>query len=245
VLSELQWKNTGGICVFFDGEIYVWRNLFIRADFSNTFITSGTVSDTDFHANDREDIVFHDTFDSGKGRILNYRTSIGYRIRFLKKHSIRPRVGYGSDLQSLFMLRDYGNVQGNLRSTYQATWNGAFVGLDLVIHATKKLNAQTHTTYHQVKYYAKADWNLIQDFKHPISFEHRASGYGLSGGGSLAYSFTKRLSAVVSAMYSYWATGKGTDTLYRTNGDVIVTQLNSVHRTNLTISAGIEIKLIK
>ncbi len=245
VLSELEWKNTVGPCLFFGGEIYVWKELFVGADFSNTFITSGSVTDTDFQTNNREDVVFHDTFDSGKGRTWNFRTSIGYQILFLKKYSIRPGLGYGSDLQSLFMLRDYGNVQGDMRSTYQTKWHGPFGGLDLIAHITNRVSARARTTYHQVKYYAKADWNLIQNFKHPISFEHNASGYGLSSSVDFVYLFTKRTSAILSARYSYWTTGKGTDTLYRSDGSVIITQLNAVHRTNVTLSAGIEITLIK
>lgn len=176
ILSELKWKKLGGINLYLAGEWYAWKSLFVRVDLSKTFITSGNVSDTDFGKDTRRDTLFHDVFNSDKGGVISYNVAAGYKIRFIKKNTIAPFAGYGNDAQSLYLLRDNGNVQGDLKSTYQTKWNGLFAGLDINICIYKKLTALGQITYHQVKYSAKADWNLIADFSHPVSFEHQAKG---------------------------------------------------------------------
>ena len=241
ILSELKWKKLGGIYLNLSGEWYVWKDLFVRGNFSKTFIASGSVTDTDFGKHDRRDTLFHDKFTSNKGGLGAYGAAAGYKIHFLKKHSIATFAGYGSDSQSLYILRDNGNVQGDLKSTYQTRWNGFFTGIDIRISIHKNLAAKAQITYHQLSYSATADWNLIEDFKHPVSFKHRAKGYGFATDAGLEYFISKRMSATLTTTYSSWTTGKGTDTLYRTNGDVAITQLNRVQRNNLIFSAGFQI----
>ena len=243
VFSELRWKQNTGVHINIEGELYVWKELFVKGSLSKTLISSGTVSDSDFGKDHRRDTVFYDVFDSNEGGVTSYRATIGYALSFLKKHSISPLAGYGNDAQSLHMLREYGNVQGDLNSTYKTKWNGPFAGFDLRIVLHRALILTGGFTYHQTKYYAKANWNLIQDFHHPISFEHRAKGYGLSSGAGIEYLLHEQISIRLNANYNRWITGKGTDILYRSNGDVIVTQLNSVQRTNLILSLGAQVKL--
>ncbi len=241
ILSELDWKKTGGVYLDLHGKWRVWKDLFVHASFSKTFVTSGTVSDTDFSKDNRGDTLFHDTFNSNKGGVICYNAAVGYKFHFLKKHSIAPFAGYGNDSQSLYIFRDNGNVQGDLKSTYQTKWNGFLVGLNLGICLNEKLTAGGQITYHQVSYSAEADWNLVTDFKHPVSFEHHAKGYGITTEAGLEYLMSKKISAMFTIRHGYWVTGKGTDTLYRSNGNIAVTQLNSVHRSNLTFSAGVQI----
>lgn len=242
ILSELQWKRSGGPHLRIYGEWNAWKGLFIRAGLSKTFIVSGKVSDTDFGKNNRRDTLFHDVFNSDKGGMICSNAAIGYKILLIKKHTIAPYAGYGNDSQLLYLLRDNGNVQGDLKSTYQTKWNGLLAGLDVRVSISQKLFARGQITYHQVRYTAKANWNLIDDFKHPVSFKHQAEGYGLTTGAEFEYVTSKKLSAILTISRGYWTTGRGTDTLYRTNGDVIVTQLNPVHRSSLTFSAGIQIR---
>ncbi|CAM3890483.1 hypothetical protein MUGA111182_15805 [Mucilaginibacter galii] len=34
-------------------------------------------------------------------------------------------------------------------------------------------------------YSAKANWNLVSEFEHPLSFQHNAEGYGIQASGTL------------------------------------------------------------
>jgi hypothetical protein len=240
ILSELKWKKSAGPCLHLHGEWHAWKGLFVRADISKTFVTSGKVSDTDFGKNDRRDTLFHDIFNSDRGGIIGYSAAIGYDIRLMSKHTISPFAGYRNDSQSLYLLRNNGNVQGDLKSTYQTKWNGLLAGLDVRVCIYEKLMVTGRITYHQVSYSAKADWNLIGDFKHPVSFKHQAKGYGLEAVAGLEYFIGKKISTLLTIAHGYRTTGRGTDTLYRTNGDIVATPLNPVHRNNLTLSAGIQ-----
>jgi hypothetical protein len=67
----------------------------------------------------------------------------------------------------------------DLDSSYKTEWTGSWIGLDMA-YAWKNLNQLAFSIeYHWADYYAKANWNLIKRFKHPISFEHSADGNGI------------------------------------------------------------------
>lgn len=243
VLSELKWKRTSGLKLHLEAQWFVWNNLFVQSHFSKTFILAGTVSDTDFDESNRRDTIFHDVFEADKGKVIDYRIAAGYKLKLMKRLAMLISVGYGNDAQSLFMMRDYGNVQGDLNSSYKTRWSGLFGGCEVYIGLSDRISFKTNLTYHQLKYYAAADWNLIREFKHPNSFEHRAKGYGLGGKVEFGYYLSRRTSLIATVGYNHWKTGKGTDTLYRANGDVVITQLNSVYRTNPIGALGVVVRL--
>src|SRR5262249_13035077 len=157
----------------------------------------------------RRDTLFHDVFDANKGGAISYSLAIGYKIRVFGKHAIAPFIGYGNDAQLLYLLRDNGNVQGDLKSSYKTKWNGAFAGLDIRFYIDKKLAVTGQISYHATRYSAKADWNLITDFKHPVSFRHDANGYGIVTEAGLTYLASGKLSIVLTVSNGHWTTGKG------------------------------------
>jgi hypothetical protein len=241
ILSELRWKKIKGVQLNINGEYNFWKGLFVKGNLSKAFITSGKVSDTDFGRDNRQDTLFHDNFNSDQGNITSWDADIGYKISIAKKYSVAPFVGYGITAQSLFVLRDYGNVTGNLRSTYETKWNGLTMGLSFIIPVHERITITAQSTYRQLNYSAKANWNLIEDFEHPVSFRHKAKGYSIENNIVVHYLFNEKISVSLNGQLGYWTTGKGTDTLYRTNGEVDVTQLNRVHRNSTALGAGIRI----
>lgn len=241
VLSELKWKKTGGFRTSLKAEFVFVKNFFVRMNKSNTFITSGTVTDTDFGKQNRTDTTFHGQFSSNKGRVRSLDLTVGYKLRFSKNFTVLPFAGYGNNSQSLYILKDFGNVQGNLRSTYRTKWNGFIAGSEIDIPITKRVIVAGNIAYHQLRYAAKADWNLIEAFQHPVSFKHSAKGYCISNELAVRYRFNLTISASIIGNYNYWTTGKGTDTLYLADGNINVTQLNSIFRNGVSISAGIQI----
>jgi hypothetical protein len=240
ILSELRWKKIKAVQLNVNGEYNFLKGLFVKGNLSNAFITSGKVSDTDFGKDNRQDTLFHDTFNSDQGNITSWDAVIGYKIPIAKKYSVAPFVGYGINAQSLFVLRDYGNITGNLKSTYDTKWNGLTMGLSFTIPIHDKIIITAQSTYRQLNYSAKANWNLIEDFEHPVSFRHKAKGYGLQNSFGVQYLFNEKISVSLNGQLGHWTTGKGTDTLYRTNGEVNVTQLNQTHRNSATLGAGIQ-----
>jgi hypothetical protein len=241
ILSELRWRKIKGVQLNINGEYDFWKGLFAKGNLSKAFITSGKVSDTDFGKDNRQDTLFHDTFNSDQGNITSWATGVGYKIPIVKKYSVAPFVGYGINTQNLFVLRDYGNVTGNLKSTYDTKWKGLTMGLSFIIPVHERIKITAQSTYRQLNYSAKANWNLIEDFEHPVSFRHKAKGYGVQNSIGVQYLFNRNIAVSLNGQIGHWITGKGTDTLYRTNGEVNVTQLNRVHRNSATLGAGIQI----
>jgi hypothetical protein len=239
VLSELKWKRVRATGLDFEGKGKVWKGLFFRTDFSRAFIISGNVTDTDFGKDNRKDTVFHDSFNSNKGSSASFDFCIGYQFRLYKKHLASLDVGYTSSSQLLYLLRDFGNVQGDMRSTYKTKWNGLIVGCGLNLMITKKISLLEQLSYRQLTYGAAANWNLVEEFEHPVSFRHRAKGYSIANSLSLFYKVRTHVSLFIAFEYSLWRTGKGTDTLYRTNGEISITRLNGVNRTSIGMSTGV------
>jgi hypothetical protein len=241
ILSELRWRKIKGVQLNLNGEYNFWKGLFVKGNLSKAFITSGKVSDTDFGNDNRQDTLFHDNFKSDQGNITSWDAGVGYKVSIAKMYSVAPFVGYGINGQYLFVLRDYGNVTGNLKSTYDSKWTGLSMGLSFIIRIHERIIITAQSTYRQLNYSAKANWNLIEDFEHPVSFRHKAKGYGLQNNIGVQYVLNEKISLSLNGQLSHWTTGKGTDTLYRTNGEVNVTQLNRVYRNSATLGAGLQI----
>lgn len=238
VLSELHWKNLRGPSVQANAQYNFSNNIFIRADFSESFIVGGRNTDTDFGQNNRKDTVYFDSFESNKGHILAGLIAAGYQFKF-SRVTLSPFIGYGINNESLYILRDYGNVIGNLRSTYKPIWYGVTVGVDVKFQLSKRFAIKTNFVYHQVNYEAKANWNLIQEFKHPVSYRHSAKGFGIEPSLNVSYVLNKKISVSVGGKYSYWMTGKGKDTLYLADNTTSITQMNGAIANNYSVMGGI------
>jgi hypothetical protein len=242
ILSELKWRKIKAVTFQLRAETFVWKKLFVRGDLSSAYYLSGTVSDTDYAGDDRTDPTFHDVFNADKGGSISCVLATGYAIDLPGKNSIGAFIGYTRDTQSLYLLRTNGTVQGDLRSTYNTRWKGLLMGINGLIYIHKKLHMVAKGVYSQLGYAATADWNLIPDFRHPVSFEHSARGYKVSVQSGFRYKVNNRLDARLSVARDSWTTGIGTDTLYRSNGDVDVTRLNGVHRSSLTLWCGVALR---
>jgi hypothetical protein len=239
IYSELRWSKLRGPQTSMHLEYNFWKGFLLQADFSSASIIKGNVTDTDFGEDHRKDTLYHESFSSDKGSVLSTDMTLGYKLSLSQSFSVTPFMGYGINAQSLYILGDFGNITGELKSTYKTQWKGLTVGFNTQIPLSDKLFITPQFTYHQVHYSAKANWNLIEEFQHPVSFRHKANGYGLEPSMKINYAFNKTISIHLEEKYSYWTTGKGSDTLYRTNGDVSVTQLNKIYRNNYSVALGV------
>jgi hypothetical protein len=238
VLSELRWKNLRGPSIQASARYVFSNNIFILTDFSESFIIGGRNTDTDFGQSNRQDPVYFDSFNSNKGHVLGGFIAGGYQVKF-KKVALSHYIGYGAHNESLYILRDYGNVIGNLRSTYKTIWYGFTGGFDIKILVRKRFIILPNIIYHQVNYAAKANWNLIQEFKHPVSYRHSAKGFGIEPGLNVSYVLNKKISFSIGGKYSYWMTGKGKDTLYLTDNTTSITQMNGAIGKNYSVTGGV------
>lgn len=242
IYSELIWSDLEGTPIRLDAQWNFWKSFLLRTRLSRMSITSGTVTDTDYEGDNRTNPVFHVAVDASAGSTTSLTGEIGYQIIKGNTFQLNGYAGYTDSRQDLFLLDPQGKFDNRLRSTYETTWRGALAAIETTVAFGKVVSITAHATYHQVSYNAMANWNLIDTFEHPVSFKHRAKGYGIEGALQLKFNINEDVRFFLDTTYSDWQTGKGTDILFLTDGQVQHTQLNEVVRTSLAFGAGMVVR---
>jgi hypothetical protein len=236
IYSELKWHGVSGPV----GRVALewrptgrWR---VEASGSRMFTRWGTMTDTDYGLDNRFDPIYHQEFAAHGGYSEAAPVAVGYVLR-VRRWEITPEVGYGIDEQ-YFPVTD---PSEGLNSSYAAKWLGPLVKLKGSWRLSGRWQAVADVGYHQVRYHATADWNLIPQFVHPVSFRHTADGYGVDAEAGMRYRLGDRVALRLEGGYFGWETGTGIDQLYLTMGGSDQTQLNGVVRNGWRVMLGIEV----
>jgi hypothetical protein len=240
ILSELQWKNTGGPYINFGLAWNFWKQLELHATFTETFIISGTATDTDFTGDNRTYPSYNSELNSNDGSLMATGSAIAYKFSLHDNFSVTPSIGYGRNSQSLHLTDKYPSANSvQLNSSYKMIWNGPCVGVSPSITFSKKLQMLATAIYHQVQYNASANWNLIEAFQHPVSFRHRAKGFGVETEIKLHIRLRPFLSLAAVFDYAHWETGYGIDELFLSTGEIQKTRFNGAFRNQFGAGLGI------
>jgi hypothetical protein len=237
VYSELKWHAVGGPSTGAALSWEVWRRLVLLAEGSRMFTSSGRVSDTDYGGDDRTDPVYARSFDSHKGYAYANFLGLGYRFVVVPRLQLTPAIGYEWSGQRL-SIEDAAEL---LNSHYRTWWKGLVVQGAGELRLDGKWGLLFAGAYHQANYRADADWNLIQAFSHPVSFSHRADGYGLEGRLGVKYIVGWLVGVVGAGDYFNRRTGKGVDELYLASGQTSQTQLNEVVMEGFRVNVGVRL----
>ncbi|HTD42499.1 MAG TPA: hypothetical protein VK671_17850 [Mucilaginibacter sp.] len=242
VYSELKWKSISGIKWDAAMQWNFYSRFLLTGGYDRSSITSGTSNDTDYGGDNRTNPVYNQNFSSNKGSTSAWSAGLGYKLIANKLWKLTPYAGYGIHYQSYYLLGDEGSF-GQLNTTYKPQWEGPFIRLTSSVQLLKNLEAFGDFTYNQVKYNAAADWNLIQNFQHPVSFRQAANGYGIDMEAGLSFNINRHLAINTGFGFFNWETGNGTDTLYLTSGGTEKTQMNGATRNGMLFKVGLNIKL--
>jgi len=135
-----------------------------------------------------------------------------------------------------------------LDSSYDAEWQGPWIGLDLRFKS-KKLTTFAHRfetyltyEYHWADYHAEADWNLRDDFAHPKSFKHDADGNGWKFGTGFNLWFHRNWALNFNYDYQDWSTDSGNDKVFFSDGSTAKTKLNEVNWSFYALSMGLTLR---
>ena len=210
----------------------LYKSLYLQASFSRTSINTGTVTDNDYAGDGRTQQVYNQTFSADKGFVAKYSAGVGYAVYNAASLSVITSGGYVINDQSFYLLDRTGNFP-DLNSTYHPTWKGAYLSAEARFKISKSVKATANVTYDQVNYNAKADWNLIQTFVHPVSYRHNAKGYDIETKASISYAISAHIDVGIIGGLSGWHTGKGIDELYLVNGSTEKTQFNGANSRNI------------
>lgn len=251
ILSELQWKeleifNLGGSLKF----TTPW-NVILKGKGGYGWILSGDNQDSDYLGDDRTFEFSRSNNKADSGHVLDGGGAIGYPFDFTARDELdpwltfTPLVGYSYHEQNLRVTDGFqtfpplGSFPG-LDSSYDASWQGPWLGFDTDFAVTDAWDVYAGFEYHFADYSADADWNLRTDFQHPVSFTHDAAGYGIVIDVNSRYKFNDYLALLLQGYYQYWEVKNGTDTKFLFNGSEVSTNLNEVIWTSFGFNLGLQ-----
>lgn len=238
ILSELKFKKITSLGYYFEASYYPAKHLKISAHYQQNNVISGNGLDTDYKDDNRTNPTFEKKFMSNQGNFINLRTGVGIPIYLADKISITPSLFYSSTDQKFYLLS---NEIENLRSTYRVDIEGIELSVEGKIRFNKSLFSSLTINYHFVNYEAKADWNLIDIFQHPLSFSHTSKGSGLGIGIMCGHRLNRIFSIILNGSLTNTTISKGVDTSYFTNKNVISTQFNGARNNMYSIRIGLRI----
>lgn len=257
ILSELTYKD-----LKFE-HIKIWgswqpqsgylRNLKIGTEISFVEATAGMAQDSDYDSDDRQDEFSRSHSDSSRSDGKEFRIWIKrapqHEASDTLTYTFEPKIGYHYRQRHLTMHDGVqiintrspgalGPFSRYLDSFYEARWYGFDLGLETLI-SYKKHAIRAEFDVHLFRYYAEADWNLREQFAHPVSFAHWAGGYGRRLALHYTYALSDDLTLSASVFQETANSSVGTDIVYYKNGDSAETQLNGADWESEGISIGI------
>lgn len=258
ILSELSWRDLDVLYAGIGGKLLLDNTLYIRGQLGRGGIASGKNQDSDFCNDDRAG-EFSRSNNQSRGYLQSNLFGIGLLVDNLwgRNLSLIPQLGLSRYRQyftifdgqqtasdtcpflGIYQESSLGEIN-DLDSSYDALWEGHWVGLELWWELNAKHAWLFNIEYHQIDYTAKARWNLRQDFEQPVSFRQSGNGSGNVFSWTWEYWMTPYQTIFFEAQYQVWYVTNGIDTVYFSNGKKVSTLLNEVNRFSRRISVGLE-----
>lgn len=200
----------------------------VNAHYNRLFTFRGEVTDFDYDGDNRTDPSTELYLQSRKGHMRSAGAAVNYH--FFEQDDLLFTASGGYDFtRELFYLTN--DNDPSLQSTYEANWKGPNLSLK-ALWQPGAFNAGFGLTGRYLFYNAKANWNLVETFQHPVSFTHAAQGRGFDYRLSIGYRATSFMNIAVHGLYSDWKTKTGLDKLYQTDGQVLRARLNGAIKKN-------------
>ncbi len=251
IFSELVWDDLQIMHFGLRTELEIsspskpWLKTQVRGEVGYGSIFSGSVQDSDYEGDNRT-LEFSRTNNAAdQGYVLDLSFGVGQKFSFLQeKLNLLPLLGYSYHRQHLKLLNGYQTIPAEgpfpgLNTRYEANWWGPWAGVELSWKANERLLFRGLTEYHLADFFADADWNLRNDFAHPLSFEHRSDGSGWIHELGLEVRLRERWRLSLAGIWQSWVTGAGTDLVFLADGTRQLTRLNQVHWSSTSIQLGL------
>ena len=241
ILSELTWEDLGVYELSMGFSSFIKKRVNFRGYMNYGRITSGKCQDSDYNSDDRRDEFSRSNNSADDGYTIDVSLGAGYMLPlFAETISIVPMIGLSYHRQHLTMSDGYQTIPPTgafpgLDSSYEAQWRGPWVGLELQAdietgwQALPVLFPFVGFEFHWALYDAKADWNLREEFAHPLSFEHEAQGTGMRVMVGLGAALSERWALELGYTQQQWSAEDGTDRVFFSDGTYTETRLNAVN----------------
>ena len=251
ILSELIWDDLKIFQVKAGMRAAINNAFYVRASLAYGWILDGDNQDSDYKGDNRTQLYSRSVNNADEGDVWDATLGIGYQFNLLSDRlKLIPIGGYAYSEQNLTLTDGVQTVSlppatqpvgpiERLDSTYETQWTGPWLGMDVWFQASPKITLYGSFEYHWADYEGVANWNLVDDFAHPKSFEHDADGSGIVVTLSGEYVLEGPWSLSFTANFQDWSTDAGLDRLYYADGSVTDSRLNEVNWESYAILVGI------
>ncbi|UCD79556.1 MAG: hypothetical protein JSW26_29895 [Desulfobacterales bacterium] len=255
VLSELTWNDLESYQVKFQGSLVLPNIIALRGYADYAWIFDGENQDSDYLGDNRTYEFSRSNNKADDDNVWDASLGIGYPFRTGQTviATVTPLVGYSHHEQNLKITDGYQTIPplgsfSGLDSSYDTEWKGPWIGIDMRFRAEKLNNfAERFETYfsyeyHWADFYAKADWNLRDDLRHPKSFEHEADATGWIIDAGLNFILQHNIALNFDFDYQSWGAKDGNDKVFFADGTTGKTRLNEVNWSSYAFRLGLEIR---
>jgi len=201
ILSELEWRDLDIMQLKAELIGSNATGFYFRGLAAYGWVLDGENQDSDYAGDNRSLEFSRSLSDTDGSTVLDVSGGLGYTFFLGENDDIRfiPIVGYSYHQQRLRMrngnqkvwstanalIYDPDTVGGpalgpfsGLNASYDSNWSGPWLGFDMQMDLQDSSMLFERVEGHLASYYGKANWNLRDDFAHPVSFEHEANGRG-------------------------------------------------------------------
>jgi len=209
------------------------NRIYFRASICLGEITHGEGTDSDYDQDNRNGLYSRSQFEINNDDVRDMSVGLGYPFDLLnKKLRLIPLIGLSYHEQNLCITNGVqivgsADLEG-LNSTYQTEWTSGWLGMDISFEIMTNLFLSSSLEYHLVDYEAKANWNLREDFAHPVSFTHEADGKGTAMKIGISHLFAEHWGIGLLYSRQKWSASGGYDYLFLATGETITSRLNEV-----------------
>jgi hypothetical protein len=255
VLSELIWKDIEIFQIQLNNKTIIKDTYYFRGNLSKGWIYKGSNQDTDYNGNDRTAPWSQSKNASDGGNVFDLSLGAGYDFKFISSRlHVTPLIGFSYHRQDLTITDGYQSISepildkdifpaplgpfSGLNSTYKTEWNGPWLGFDMTYKWQNSSQLILSIEYHWADYYAKANWNLIERFEHPKSFEHNADGNGIVLNTGWRSQFYGNWHFDFDLTFQRWHTDSGVDRTFFSDGSIAETRLNEINWESFSVMLG-------
>lgn len=224
VLSEVTWRNLLSYGV--QTNVSMQFNNAIRPFISWVKEKNyhGIAADVDYSEDNRNGTSYYKEFDSNTG----YYSRLSLLQPITKNNNLL--LGFSSSFQKLNLFHD--NI-GN-SSYYKAFWYGLEGKFSYSIFNKKQFSILTDSNIRLSRYFAKANWILREELKHPDSFKHYTFKGELQSSIQMILKLYNNINIGGGSEFTFQKSLKGVDQLFFSNGTFALTQLNGINGNRLS-----------
>jgi hypothetical protein len=248
VLSELIWDPTNaleyGIEMKFSHKKFV-----LNGEILLNKTLSGNVTDFDYDGDNRTQPYTQLYLSNHKGTGHSIKVQPGIDWSTQENLSFVTYLSFNHSSRSLYLLNDKNwrsndrNYLPGLNSYYKYKFPNYGAGIAMDYGFNENWSTQIAVEGYLSKYYAYGNWNLIEDFEKPISYEHKGNGKKIFTTVGLSYALSPDTRIGLQYNLGHFNVQNGKDYLYHKVDGVLRTRLNDVNETKHSFLLNINYKL--